>query len=119
MAVSLRQRTNQEFGNLPHAGDHSPIQVPNYFGTNDATGTPQTSPLAYSNSVIPLVVPQGAVHLSLLPTTDLRVSEQANAAQYDLIKAGSKELIACAEMANIYIIRDSADGTLYFKFIFV
>lgn len=119
MSASLRTRQNGEFGNLPREGSHTPIQVPNYFQTNDATGTPQTSPLSYSNSVIPIVVPQGAVQLSVLPTTDLRVSEVSNAAQYDLVKANTKELIACAEMSTIYIVRDASDGSLYFKFIFV
>ncbi len=35
---------------------------------------------------------------------------------YDLIKANTKESIACAKMQNIYMQRDSASGTAYFRF---
>lgn len=120
LTATLRQRLNQEFLNLARGGSHEVIPVGNYFQTQDATASPQTSPLSYSGSTIyNLVVPQGAIQVTLMPTTDLRVSELANTSAYDLIKANTKEIIDCASLANIYIKEDAADGTLYFKFIFV
>lgn len=120
ITATLRPRSNQEFLNLPRGGSHEIIPVGNYFETTDATGTPQTSPLAYSGATVyNLVVPQGAIQLTLMPTTDLRVSELSDVSKYDLIKANTKEIIDCASMANIYLKEDSADGSVYFKFIFV
>jgi len=119
MAASLRTRKISEFTTLPTDSRGAAIQAGNYFQTQDATGTPQTSPLSYSSSPITIVVPQGAILVSFLPTTDMLVSELSNLAQYDLIKANTKEVINCAQMANIYIQRSSADGSLYFKFTFV
>lgn len=119
MAATLRTRTGSEFSNLPTDGRKTPIQVGNYFTTLDATASPQASPLSYSSVVITIVVPQGAIQMVCFPSTDMRISEVSNAANYDIIPAGTKEVLSCAQMSKIYIVRDSADGSLRFKFIFV
>lgn len=120
MAATFRNKKITEFGLLSIDGQTIPIEVGNYFQTADATGTPQTSPLAYSGTTVyNLVVPTGAIQVTFLPTTDLRFSELSDVSKYDLIKANTKEIIDCASMANIYVKEDSADGSLYFKFIFV
>ncbi len=93
------------------------MQVMTTFTTQDETATPKTSPLAYSNSVIAIKVPKEAIQVTFLPTTDMRVSDIALATTYDLLKANVKETIGCAGMANLYIIRDSGDGSLHFKFL--
>lgn len=102
--ASLVRDTNKE-----------PVQIGSSFITNDASASPKVSPLAYSSSVITLAVPDGAVELILFPSTDLRVSEVVGMAQYDVIASASKEAIGCARMTNIYITRDSADGSLRFR----
>lgn len=118
MAATLRNRTPQEFGNLPSDGKSS-IQVGNGFVTADATGSPNNSPLVYTSSVTTILVPQGAIQMSLLPTTDLRISEVVAMSTYDLIKANTKEIVPCAGLKTMYIKEDASDGSVYFKFIFV
>jgi hypothetical protein len=51
-----------------------------------------------------------------MPTTDMRLSNIVWMTTYDVLKANIKETIGCAWMANLYIIRDSADWSLNFKF---
>lgn len=117
--MALRIRSATEFNNLSRDGSREPIQVANTFQTADATASPQVSPLAYSNSPIAIVVPVGAIQISMLPTSDMEISELSAMTNYDLIKANTKELISCAQMSTIYIQRLSGDGSLYFKFYFV
>lgn len=119
MAATLRVRTVSEFGNLPSSQKGGVIQSGNYFLTQDGTGTPQTSPLSYTAAVSTIVVPQGSVQVSLLPTTDLLISELVAMGQTDLIKANTKEIISVSQLAKFYIKESSVDGVLYFKFIFV
>lgn len=93
------------------------MQVMAQFTTQDETSTPKTSPLAYTTAVITLKVPKEAIQVTFMPTTDMRVSDIVGMTTYDVIKANTKETIGCAGMQNIYIIRDSADGSLNFKFL--
>ena len=93
------------------------LQVMAQFTTQDETPTtPKTSPLAYANAVITIVVPKEAITVTLMPTTDMRLSNIVWMTTYDVLKANIKETIGCAWMANLYIIRDSADWSLNFKF---
>jgi len=105
--------------NLPVDASRRAIQVANSFSTADATASPKTSPLAYSSSIITLTVPDRAVQVVLKPSTALRVSESSSATTYDVIAANATETFPCAGMQSIYIVRDSADGTLNFKFLSV
>lgn len=107
------------YNQFKHESDRNVIPIANNFTTQDATGTPQTSPLSYSNSVITIAVPEDAAEMVLFPTTDLRVSEIVAASRYDVIQANTKEIVACANMDSIYIVRDSADGSLRFRFLHV
>lgn len=104
------------FGQLPRDSGGDVIPSATKFVTQDATGSPQISPLAYSSSVITLVVPDDALQLILAPTTDLRVSEDVAMGRYDVVTAGSKEAFAVALMQNVYIKRDAVDGTVRFRF---
>ncbi len=92
--------------------DRVPVQIGSSFQTTEAT---QNSPLSYTTGKITLVVPDRAVELIVFPTTDMRVSEDVNMTTYDIVPAGAKEAISCARMSNIYLIRDSASGTLRFR----
>jgi hypothetical protein len=104
------------FGNVAWAAEGIPLQTATTFVTQDAAGTPKTSPLAYSSSVITIAIPDTAIQLILCPTTDLRVSEDVAMARYDIILAGAKEVFAVALMTNVYIKRDTVDGTVKFRF---
>src|SRR5882757_484085 len=94
-----------------------PLQTPTKFVTQDVSGTPKNSPLAYSSSVVTLTVPDDAVQLILSPTTDLRVSDDVAMARYDVVVAGSKEAFSVGSMASVYIVRDTADGSVRFRFV--
>lgn len=111
-------KTGQGFiGGLTSDANRNPVQVGNQFQTNDNTGTPQNSPLSYSTTVLTLAVPDNAIQVTFMPTTDMRYSDLLAMTRYDVVRTNVKELIPCARMSNIYIVRDSADGSLNFKFI--
>lgn len=105
------------FGMLGRDARGVPVQTACGFATHDAGSTPKTSPLAYSSSVITLVVPDSAVQLVLSPSTGLRISDDPTVTTYDVIGAGSKEAIPVALMQNVYIRRDTTDGTVTFRFV--
>ena len=107
------------FGLLGRDNRGTPIQTACRFATQDASATPKTSPLAYSSSVITVTVPDNAVQLVVSPTTDLRVSDDPTMTRYDVIPAGAREALAVALMASVYVRRDSADGSLRFRFVAV
>ena len=96
--------------------NHESVQIGSEFQTQDNSGTPKTSPLAYSSTEIAITIPDNAVEFIVYPSTDLRVSEVTGMARYDVITAASKESIPCARMTTIYIKRDTADGNLNFRF---
>lgn len=103
-------------GLLPRDHGGASIQTAGTFRTDDSSTTPKSSPLGYSATIIVLVVPDDAVQLVLKPSTDLRVSEQASMSRYYVVTAGSAEAFAVALQQNVYIRRDSADGTVSFRF---
>lgn len=109
-------KTGTSSNNLFQGAKGEPIQIGGSFQTSDATGTPQNSPLSYTTGVITIAVPDNAVELILNPTTDLRVSELLAMTTYDIVIGGSKESIPVARMSNVYVKRDSASGTLNFRF---
>ncbi len=92
------------------------VQIGSVMTTLDSSGTPKASPLAYSSTEIVITIPDRAVEMVLAPSTALRVSEVTGMANYYVIPANAAEVIACARMATLYIKRDSADGTLNFRF---
>lgn len=109
-------KTGTSPNNLFRAGSHEPIQIGNSFQTSDATASPQNSPLAYSTVIITIAVPVNAVELIVNPSTAMRISELPAMTTYDVIAALSKESIPVAGMNFVYIIRDSSNGTLNFRF---
>lgn len=107
----------QDFtGTIPLDTEGNRICTARGFQTKDATTVPQGSPLAYSSAVITLKTPTNAVEITLAPTTDLRYSEDPTMATYDIIKAGSKEVIGLYD-GDLYIKRDASDGTVAFSYI--
>lgn len=105
------------FGNLAREIAGGVLQCPTKFSTVDNSGTPKNSPLAYSSSVITLTPPDDAVQLILTPSTNLQVSELIGMGSYYVITAGATHAMPVASMAAVYVKRDSADGTLNFRFV--
>lgn len=107
---------SQLTANMARSGSGAPVPTSGTFTTTDVTGTPQTSPLSYTTGVITLVVPDNAVEVVLLPTTDGRVSEISDVSVYYFHTANTAQTYPCAKMQNMYFKRDAASGTLYFRF---
>lgn len=101
--------------------DDNSISIPTGTGflTQDATATPKTSPLAYSNSVITIAIPSNAAEVVFLPSTALRVSNIVGMTTYYTQPASTEHVYCVSRMDSIYIVRDSADGTLNFYFVTV
>jgi len=112
----MSENVQKSFKGQKSCGNNKQVLAANHFVTSDATGTPLESPLAYSNSVITIEVPTDAVELILKPTTDLRVSEVVGMGTYYMIDEGSAEVFGVADMDKVYIVRDSADGVVNFRF---
>ena len=93
------------------------VETGNNFTMSDNTGTPQTSPLAYSTTEIELKVPDNAVEIVMRPTTDIRVKTSTGASDYYVLQAGTTEVFWVAELDSIFFIRDAAGGVLNFRFI--
>lgn len=104
------------FGGLARDYTGSNLQTATRFATVDISGTPKVSPLAYSSSILTITVPNFATQLVLAPSTALRVSEDPAMASYYLIPAGACEALSVALMPLVYIKRDTADGTVSFRF---
>ena len=86
--------------------------------------TPQTSPLAYSNTTITIAIPTNAAEIHMRPSTDMRVSSTDNTdpssgGPYFVIPGGVMQPFGVSGIDNIYIVRDTADGTLNFFFVTV
>lgn len=112
MSKTGSQLTN----NITIDGSRKSVQTSGSFAVADATGTPIVSPKAYTNSVITLVVPDNAIEFVVAPSTALRVSDAVAMTNYYVVAASTAESFPCAKMQNIYITRDSADGTAQFRF---
>ncbi|KKN56839.1 hypothetical protein LCGC14_0568210 [marine sediment metagenome] len=109
---------DKEFERFERENNRVPIPTANAFLTADITDpTPQTSPLVYSNSVITIAIPKNAAEVVFAPSTAMRVGEVVAMTQYYTIQAGSAEAFGVADMDEIYIVRDSADGVLNFRFL--
>lgn len=109
----------KNYGFFKTDDNYKVIHTATGFTTQDATGTPQTSPLAFSSSEITIEIPTNAAEIVLFPTQDLRVSEVTGMARYDVVAKDTKEVFAVANLDQIYIKRDSTDGNLRFRFLTV
>jgi hypothetical protein len=91
------------------------------FETQDATGTPQKSPLTVSSSVITIAIPTDAAEMVVSVDQDCRLSEEATAAdRYYVIKANTAEVIGCSNIDTLYLLRNAAtDVALNFRFVLV
>lgn len=104
------------FGAPPNNSNRQPVPHQNWFQTQDATaGTNLISPLALTTAVIPLVIPQNAVTVTLIGDGIIRVSEQPTMAQYASIPLGLPLTLDVARLATLYV---AAATTANLSFIF-
>lgn len=77
--------------------------IGNQIYTQDATGTPVTSPVTV-NTTKTLVVPSNAVSITITPVTNaVQVSEDSTQTAYFAVPAGAVVKFDCSRMANIYL----------------
>jgi len=92
------------------------VQISSGFKTSDMALSPLTSPLSYAGTIIRLEVPENAVEIIVNPNSDMRISEDSAMTSYDVIAADTKEAIGVSNMKFVYIVQDSGNGTLNFRF---
>lgn len=98
------QRKNTTFGGATTDGNRIGLTgFPNVMLTQDATGTPVTSP-ATVNTTTTLVVPANAVSVTITPVTNpVQVSEDSTQTAYYAVPAGATQTFPCARLTNIYL----------------
>ena len=116
---------NKGAGALPVGPDGNPIQVASSFQNRDATATPIESPKSVTNAtVITIVVPDNAVAMHVHATNnalrfgdniDLTGGDVADKG-YEIILAGTKDIIGCAGMANIFFLGHTDTVIMTFRF---
>lgn len=115
------------FGSYAQSPNHQTIAESNYPYYEDATGTPNQSPLAITTTPIALLVPNGAVKLIITGSVAFRVSDQAalNTTKPYYVQPASTPLeIPCVTpntdpldtSGTIWIAADSTSGTVNFFF---
>ena len=100
--------------------NHYQVMTWSRFQTTDGSWTPKASPLAYTTSEVELKFPTNAVEVVLYASTDIRIKETSGGTSYYVLPANQVEVIQGAKLAeadgSIYFIRDSANGTVNFRF---
>lgn len=109
------KNNGQNFGPLAKSANQSDIQVGSSFQTQDNTGTPQTSPLAYTTSLVTLVVPDNATQFIFTASTAINISELSTMARYYTQPINTPMTIDCSRLQNIYL-QSGTGGTLNFMF---
>lgn len=99
--------------------NNTPIMTGTGILTQDATGTPQTSPLAYTTGVVTIAIPENAAEMVFRASTDIRVSNVSDVSTYFVVPAGANWVIGLARTDTLYFQRDATSGTLNFYFVTV
>jgi hypothetical protein len=98
-------KVQHNFGGLVNDGNRNAMTgvVGSTFQTQDATGTPVTSP-ATVNTTQTLVVPQNAVSVLIASVTNaVQVSEDSTQSAFFTLPAGNPQWFDCARQQNIYL----------------
>jgi hypothetical protein len=111
-----KNHPNDQFGILARDGRGVPMQLATGFTTRDGSATPLNSPLAYLAATITLVPPDNAVRLVLTPSSALRIGDDPAMSRYYVVPAGVETSLDVTLMSSVYILRDTASGTLNFQF---
>jgi hypothetical protein len=109
------QRKNTTFGGATTDGNRIGLTgFPNVMLTQDATGTPVTSP-ATVNTTQTLVVPPNAVSITLTAVTNaVQVSEDSTQTAYFSLPAATTMTFPCARLTNIYLKTASSTVVSFF-----
>lgn len=105
------------FGGLVTDGNRVAMTgaIGNIFQTQDATGTPVTSPVTV-NTTKTLVVPSNAVSITVRSTTnDVQVSEDSSQTAYFTVPHDTLMEFDCARLANVYL---KTGGSTVVNFVF-
>jgi len=115
MAIEARE------GSLPEDASNEPIQVARTYIQEDAT-TPTSlkSPLTVSATELELKPPTNATNLVMTPlTNDLRFGRQdplTDGNKHAVFTVGNYISLPVADLASVWVMRDSADVALQFHF---
>jgi len=104
-------------GHLVRDEGGAQIPVAGQFQCEDRDGA-NDSPLAVSNSEIRIKVPAGAlVFIAKAITNAIRVGPAtSHTTGYDVLAADERSVFPCSKLNSIYVVRDSADGVLQYRF---
>ena len=109
----------KNFASLQRDDNNQVIPAGGNIATQDATGTPQTSPLAITTGVTTIAVPENAAEIVMTAAEAFRVSEIVSMARY--FTAASNVIMAfpVSRTDNIYVRADSTGTSLHFFFLTV
>lgn len=110
------------FGGLVNDANHNALTgvTGNGIQTQDITGTPQTSPLTVSNSVVTtLLIPLNATQLTLIATTNsINISEAdaTVATKYFTLPTATLLTVPVARTSTLYLKANTGASTVSFFF---
>lgn len=106
--VPRTKTTPNNFSGLRTDGNRVAMLFGNTVLSQDATGTPVTSPTTV-NTATTLICPTGAVQLTVSPVTNpVRVSEDSTSSAYFAVPAGAVYTLDCANMTSVYLSAGSS-----------
>lgn len=120
-------RANQ-FGTFARDPNHQYIVEANYPFYQDATGTPNKSPVAIaSNAVVTIIIPAAAIRINFCSTVQFRVSDLNtvnSAVPYASLPSNTIVSLPCVTPASdpsdatgqMFVCADSTSGSLSFWF---
>lgn len=107
----------KNFENLPRSASHQVIQTANCTAMQDASDTPNKSPLAITTSITTIEIPENAAEIVLKSSVDIRIGVDADLSDgYYVAAANEGKTFGCASMDQIFVRGDSESGTLNFFF---
>jgi hypothetical protein len=102
------------FGGMKVDANRVAMQYGSVMQTQDATGTPVTSP-ATVNTTTTLVVPQNAVSLTVTPVTNpVQVSEDSTQSTYYAVPAGASQKFEVSDQQDVYLKTASSTVVSFF-----
>lgn len=108
------------FAGLPTDGNRVAMHYGNAIQSQDATGTPVTSPQTnMSAGGVTLTVPQNAVRFTITSTVAIQVGEDSSFAQGFSVPAALTQSFDCAQMATISLKPSSGTNVTSFFFTIV
>lgn len=104
-APTFKTVVNNTFKGLVNDGNRNAMTgvLGSYMQSQDATGSPVTSPVTV-NTTATLVVPANAAQITITPVTNpVQVSEDSTMTAYFAVPAAAIVTFDCSRMANIYL----------------